>query len=480
ITDHHIENSRFAQLALDLKIAKPNKGYLVPIVKPKNDNFTQFYKNLAYKAQEELEKGMICLANRLFEMTGSENLCIAGGAGLNSVANKKILDSTPFKNIFIQPAATDDGIAIGCALYGWHKLADGKSRFPLKNVYLGRKYKKGEIRAALRKHKIVKNPLTRNELLSRTAQYIAAGKIVGWFQGGAEFGPRALGHRSILADPRQTGIKESVTKKVKHRESFRPYAPSILLECATEFFDLSCPSPFMLLVATTKEDKGKEIPAVIHVDGTARVQTVTRADDELYYDLINEFYQITGVPVILNTSFNIRGMPIVETPADAIEVFLSTEMDILVLGNYLLDKDGQEEMRGLVSYYEEKKKSRQALAIIRKALKKVPHDGRFHLFMARYQFEKKHYRQAIKAVYKSLELNCQEDDINVHAILGMSFEKTHEYLRAIPELKKAEKISPEDEKINISLCRCYQKTNQIQLMNQELEKGYQKLNPKFN
>lgn len=475
IFDNKIVTSRFIQLALDHKIAKIRKGLLVPIVKPKHDKLVQFHKNLAYKAQEELEKGMIFLGNRLFEMTGSENLCIAGGAGLNSIANKKILDNTAFKQIFIQPAATDDGIAIGCALYGWHKLANGKSRFPLKNVYLGKEYPQGEIRASLRKNKILKSPLTRNELIRRTAQYIAAGKIVGWFQGGSEFGPRALGHRSILADPRRSKMKDLVTKKVKQRESFRPYAPSILSECAAEFFELSCPSPFMLLVAKVKKDKGKEIPAVIHVDGTARVQTVTRADNGLYYELIKEFYQLTSVPVLLNTSFNIRGMPIVETPDDAIEVFFSTEMDVLVLGNYLFHKDGQGEMRGLVSYYGENQKDDQALAISQKALKKFPDDGRFYLFLAKYHFGKKNYREALKAAFKALELKGKEDDVNVQAIIGRSFEKTNEFAKAIPALKKAERMSPEDEKINISLCRCYKNTNQILLMDQELEKGIQKL-----
>lgn len=478
IINNQIVTSRFIQIALDHKIANIRKGFLVPIVKPKHDNLVQFHKNLAYKAQEELEKGMIFLGNRLFEMTGSENLCIAGGAGLNSIVNKKILDNTAFKHIFIQPAATDDGIAIGCALYGWHKLADGKSRFPLKNVYLGRKYPPGEIRASLRKHKIVKGALTRNELIRRTAQYLAAGKIVGWFQGGSEFGPRALGHRSILADPRWSKMKDLVTEKVKQRESFRPYAPSILLEYAPEFFDLSCPSPFMLLVAKAKVDKLQEISAVIHVDGTARVQTVTKVDNGLYYELIKEFYQLTGVPVLLNTSFNIRGMPIVETPDDAIEVFFSTEMDVLVLGNYLFHKDGQEEMRGLVSYYEENKKDNQALAIAQKALNNFPNDSRFYLFLAKYYFDKKKYRQALKAALKALELKTRDDDINIHTIIGRSYEKINEFFKAIPALKKAEKMSPEDEKINISLCRCYKNTNKTLLMNQELEKGIQKLKRK--
>lgn len=475
ILDNRIETGRFAQWALDNKIARIQEGSLVAIVKPKQDRFSQFHKNLAYKAQEELEKGMICLANRLFEMTGSENLCIAGGTGLNSITNKKILDNTPFKHIFIQPAATDDGAAIGCALYGWFKLAEGKSRFPLKNVYLGRKYRQGEIRAALRQHKVLTSPLTGNELIKRTVQHLAAGKIVGWFQGGSEFGPRALGHRSILADPRRPGMKESVTKKVKHRESFRPYAPSILGECATEYFELPCPSPFMLLVAQAKEDKGKKIPAVIHVDGTARVQTVTKADNGLYYELIKEFYQMTGVPVILNTSFNTRGMPIVETPDDAIEVFFSTEMDVLVLGNYLLDKDGQAEMRGLVSYYEENQKGDQALAVSRQGLKKFPSDGYFHGFLARYHFENQNYRQAVKAAQRALKLNGRKDGGSVQAILGKSLEKTQEFAKAIPELKKAAKMSPEDEKINFSLSGCYQKTDQIQLMNRELDKAFAKL-----
>jgi tetratricopeptide (TPR) repeat protein len=294
-----------------------------------------------------------------------------------------------------------------------------------------------------------------------------------------EFGPRALGHRSILADPRRPGMKDLVTKKVKHRENFRPYAPSILSECAAEFFELSCPSPFMLLVADAKKDKGKEIPAVIHVDGTARVQTVTRADNRLYYELIKEFYQMTGVPVMLNTSFNIRGMPIVETPDDAIEVFFNTEMDVLVLGDYLINRDGQEETIGLVYYYDANKKDDQLLAICQKAINNFSNDGRFYLFLAKYHFGKKHYRKAINAALKALELNCRDDEVNVHAIIGRSFEKTNEFAKAIPELKKAEKMSPEDEMISVSLCRCYKNTNQIRLMEQELAKGYQKLKGKL-
>lgn len=306
--------------------------------KDPGEKLSQHHFDLAFKAQEELEKGLILLANRLYSATGSSNICIAGGAGLNCVANSKILENTPFNNIFIQPAATDDGNAIGCAMYGWHKIANRKKRFYMGNAYLGRTYSGKEIAACLKKCRIPLKPSSKSELIKRTARLIADGKIVGWFQGGSEFGPRGLGHRSILADARRAGMKDLLNTRVKRREDFRPYAPSVLLECADSYFDMPCPSPFMLLVAEVKKHKRDEIPAVIHVDGTARVQTVTKAENGIFYDLIKEFWRLTNVPVVLNTSFNTNGQPIVETPEEAIKVFLRTEMDVLVLGDYVLQK----------------------------------------------------------------------------------------------------------------------------------------------
>jgi len=337
-----IKTNKFTQWVLASKIGKNEFGGLVPKIKHPSEKSGQFHANLAYKAQEELEKGLIHFANKLYSITKSDNLCIAGGAGLNCVANRKILDNTPFKNIFIQPAATDDGNAIGAAMYGWHKIANERKRFFLTSAYLGRPYGGKEICACLAKRGILNRPLKRKSLIEKAARFISRGKIVGWFQAGSEFGPRALGHRSILADPRRSNTKQFLNKRVKHREDFQPYAPSVLAEFANRYFDISCPSPFMLLVAKVNEQKLSDIPAVVHVDGTARVQTVTKAGNGIFYDLIKEFNCITGVPVILNTSFNTRGKPIVETPEDALRVFLSTGMDVLVLGNYLLEKESKE------------------------------------------------------------------------------------------------------------------------------------------
>lgn len=337
---------RFIQWVLAHKIGEMKNGRLIPRARPFKERLSQFHKDLAYKAQEELEKGLMHRVNHLYAETKCKNLCLSGGVALNSIANKKILDNGPFKNIFIQPSPEDDGVAIGHAMYGWHKIANERKRFPIKNAYFGREYARGEIQAALAEHNILKKPLSKDKLIRQTAKFIAEGKIVGWFQGASEFGPRALGHRSILADPRNPKTKELLNKKVKHREGFRPYAPSVILEFAEEYFDLPCPSPFMLLVAQVKKDKHKNIPAVIHIDGTARVQTVTRKDNGIFYDLLKEFYRIRKIPLILNTSFNTIGKPIIETPRDALEVFFNTEMDILVLGNFLLQRKDKERITG--------------------------------------------------------------------------------------------------------------------------------------
>lgn len=361
-SDSGIKTAKFIDWVLINKIGEIKDEGLIPRMRLPSEKITQFHKNLAYKAQQELEKGLIYYANKLFSKTKCKNLCIAGGAGLNCLANRKILDNTPFKNIFIQPAATDDGNAIGCAMYGWHKISKRKKRFYMKNAYLGRKYVKEEILVSLAQHNVLKKPLRKKELIKQVARFIADGKIVGWFRGASEFGPRALGHRSILADPRNPKMKELLNKKVKHRESFQPYAPSILLEFATEYFDLPCPSPFMLLVAQVKKNKYKKIPAVIHIDGTVRIQTVTKKDNGIFYDLLKEFYRIAKIPLVLNSSFNTKGEPIVETFSDALRVFLNTEMDILVLENYLLK--GEDKKR-IIEEIKKSQKLRPVINIIR-------------------------------------------------------------------------------------------------------------------
>lgn len=312
---------------LDLRFLDPAKS------------LSRFHRDLAYKVQDEVEQGLVFLANKLYEKTRSRNLCIAGGVGLNSVANYKILKSTSFENIFIQPASTDDGNAVGAAYYGWVHYLGGRTRHVLTNAYLGRSYSQEEIYKSLFEEGMYHfEEYETDELLSKVASWLAQGKIVGWFQGGSEFGPRALGGRSILADPRNRKMKDILNRRVKFRESFRPYAPAVLLEDCGDYFEIDRESPFMLLIAPVRKEKRRVIPAVTHVDGTARLQTVTRSENDRFYDLIARFKQITGVPVLLNTSFNVRGMPIVETPKDAARCFKRSDMDYLVMENIVVEK----------------------------------------------------------------------------------------------------------------------------------------------
>ncbi len=302
------------------------------------------YTEIAYSVQEATEQALIEIANYLHRISPSENLCYAGGVGLNSVANKKILDNSPFANIFIQPAACDSGIALGCALWGAHMIAgENPKKYRFKNAYLGRPYGEEEILTALKTTPNIRFSREKN-IVGKAARMLADGKIIGWFQGGSEAGPRALGHRSILCDPSKPDMKDVLNARVKHRESFRPFAPSVLMEHAFDYFEISCESPYMLLIAKVKEDKQRIVPAITHVDGTARVQTVTKKDNGRYYDLIKEFHSITKIPVILNTSFNIAGEPIVETPADAIRCFMSTEMDYLCIEDYFIEAAGPKDL----------------------------------------------------------------------------------------------------------------------------------------
>ena len=470
-----LDTSGFRQWALDRNIARVRGGALVPIARSNGARMTRNHLNLACAAQAEFEKGMIFLASRLHEVTGSRNLCIAGGAGLNSIMNKKILDETPFEDIFVQPASTDDGTAIGCALYGWHALAGQSRRFPLRHASLGRPYAEEEIQGTLRRQRLPQGVMAKDDLLREAAGHLADGKIIGWYQGGSEFGPRALGHRSILADPRSPAMKDMVNQKVKHRESFRPYAPSVLLEYAAEYFDLSCPSPYMLLVAEAVRAKASEIPAVVHVDGTARVQTLTENDNGIFYELVREFYRMTGVPVVLNTSFNVMGMPIVETPDDAVEVFFDSEMDVLVLGGHLIAKHNQDTMAALAYHHEVAKRLDKAAEVSRRAVERYPDDGRFWWHLADDHHEREDFSEAIKAAKRALALGTGEDGAKMHLILGESYSKVGEFTRAIPELKAAGALDSADEGISFALARCYRELGQMQRMEEELEEGFQKL-----
>ncbi len=291
------------------------------------------YEDISSSIQKRFEEIIINMANFLYQETGSKNLCLAGGCALNSVANGKILDETDFKNIYIQPAANDAGTSLGSSYLIYHQYLKQPRAYIMNHTYTGPSFTNEEIEQALIDNDLYYKDYKEIEKIS--ASLIARGKILGWFQGKMEFGPRALGNRSILADPRRPEMKDLINSKVKYRESFRPFAPSILEEDTGIYFENTYPSPFMLLVYKVKEDKRETIPAVTHVDNTGRLQTVSKKVNPIYWNLINEFKKLTGISVILNTSFNIKGEPIVCTPQDAINTFLKTGIDYLAIGNFL-------------------------------------------------------------------------------------------------------------------------------------------------
>lgn len=299
-------------------------------------SLTQRHKDIAAALQKVTEEVVLKIVSFAKKERSSENLCFAGGVALNCVANGKILEQKLFENIYIQPAAGDAGGAVGAALFVYYDvLKNEKQNDVMPNVFLGTEYSNEEIKNALDKFGARYTPLSDHELVSKAADLIVSNNVVGWFQGRMEFGPRALGARSIIADARNKENWRKVNLKIKFRESFRPFAPTVLEERAEEYFDLRVPSPYMLLVAYVRKDT---IPAVTHVDGSARIQTIRRSDNARYYDLIQEFYRISGCPVVINTSFNVRGEPIVESPEDAFACFINTFMDYLVIGNFVVVK----------------------------------------------------------------------------------------------------------------------------------------------
>lgn len=305
-------------------------------------NFPEDRANLAFMAQQITEDVMIYLGNYLYEKTRSKNLCIAGGVGLNCVSNYKVYANTKFENIFIYPNAGDNGLMVG-SMFGLNNLLQNK-RCSVPNDYLGIEYSKSDIKNSIRKYENssvckIQEFQNINKLCNITAKLISDGNVVGWWQGRSEFGPRALGNRSILADPRRSDMKDILNIKVKHRERFRPFSPSVLLERCSEFFELDIESPYMLLAPPVKNEKIHLIPAVTHVDKTSRVQTVTKESNLRYYTLIKEFEKMTDIPMVLNTSFNVAGEPMVETPEDALNCFFSTEIDILVIDNIMITKE---------------------------------------------------------------------------------------------------------------------------------------------
>ena len=311
--------------------------------KTKDEKTLQIHFDIGASAQKVLEDIILKMVKHIHTKTKMKNICIGGGVALNGVANYKILKEGPFENVHIPPSPGDAGSAVGAAqylYYIYHKnsksISKDNTQLIHENVYVGPSFSDDEIRKFLDSKNITYESFDRGHLLVKTAQLIAEGNIVGWYQGKMEWGPRALGNRSILADPRKEDMKDILNAKIKHRESFRPFAPSILEEHASDYFDMNEPSPYMLMVAHVK--KPKDIPAVTHVDGTGRLQTVSKESNSLYYDLINEFYKITGVPVIINTSMNVMGEPIVNTPEEAYQMIVKTDMDYIIMGNNLVRK----------------------------------------------------------------------------------------------------------------------------------------------
>ncbi len=295
----------------------------------------QTHRDMACSLQRLLEKALLAMARHQHERTGLTKLCVAGGVGLNITATSRILEETPFEEIFIQPAAGDAGGALGAAL--WLAAATGAERgAPMHSAALGPSYPSSHALRALRSHGLAHEQLEENELCRRTARLIADDRIVGWFQGRLEFGPRALGQRSILANPCNPDMKDILNDRIKHREPFRPYGVSVLHDSMDQFFEPARTSPFMLQVSQVRDDKREVIPAAMHVNGSSRLQTVTAEHNGIYHRLISAFRDITGVPMVINTSFNDSGEPIVCTPEDAVRCFLATELDALVIGNLLV------------------------------------------------------------------------------------------------------------------------------------------------
>ena len=297
---------------------------------------TKRHKNIAAFLQHITEETVLHCAGYAMESTGERSLCLSGGVALNSVANGRVLKEFGPSQLFIQPASTDDGSVLGAALFAFYS---GYNRKPVHiddTVYLGPEYSDEEIELCLKKNKL--RYKKSKSIEKRVAREVAEGKIVAWFQGRSEFGPRALGNRSILVDPRDPTMKDKLNSQVKFRESFRPFAPSVLEESASEYFDCDESSPYMLLTYNVKKKYQNGLPAITHVDGTARIQTVSRNQNDRYWRLLNEFGKLTGIPVLLNTSFNIRGEPIVNTPQEAVNSFLGSGIDVLAIGDYVVKK----------------------------------------------------------------------------------------------------------------------------------------------
>lgn len=299
----------------------------------KGDGLNSKFEDIAASLQARLEEVCFHILGHLHTLTGGDRLCLAGGVAFNSVMNGKIPLHTPFSDLYIQAAAGDAGTAVGACYWIHNVLLNGSRGYTMDHAYTGPEYRNGDIEQALKKHGLAGKMLGDEEVIGEGARDIAEGKIVGWFQGRMEFGPRALGNRSIVVDPRRKDMKDLLNARIKKREPFRPFAPSILEERVGEYFEQTHPSPDMLMVFQVKPEKREQIRGVTHVDGSGRLQTVSKDTNPRYYRLISEFDRMTGVPVVLNTSFN-ESEPIVCTPDDAIECFVRTKMDSMFIGNY--------------------------------------------------------------------------------------------------------------------------------------------------
>lgn len=360
-------NLKYFDYLVGLKMinARFNKLFGAPPRKPES-KITQKYMDVARSIQVVTEEIMLRMAKYVFKETGQKNLCLAGGVALNCVANSKILKNGPFENIWIQPAAGDAGGALGAALFVWYQYLENKRiadniNDSQKGSYLGPAFSDKEIESYLKDSKISYEKLDSKMIAKKVADLVANENVVGWFQGRMEFGPRALGSRSIVGDARSRDMQKVMNLKIKFRESFRPFAPSVLEEKASDWFEIARPSPYMILNADVRKEKRKElsekdkkltgleklkvvrseIPAVTHVDNSARLQSVNKKDNPFYHEMINAFYKKTGCPIIINTSFNVRGEPIVCNFDDAFKCFMRTEMDYLIMGRFLLDKKEQ-------------------------------------------------------------------------------------------------------------------------------------------
>jgi carbamoyltransferase len=304
----------------------------------------QHYADIAASIQKVTEELLVGMAKNLQRTTGLKSLCMAGGVALNSVANTRILNESGFEELYVQPAAGDGGGALGAALWAYNTLLGKPRNFQMEHAYWGRSNSEAEIGSFLRENNIPHQQFdSEDKLLDQVVQQLMNGKVIGWSQGRFEWGPRALGSRSILADPRNPNMKDIVNAKIKFREPYRPFAPSVLAQCAEKYFQLPnaakhSPARYMLYVVPVRPEQHATLPAITHVDGTGRLQTVFQDQSPRYYRLIERFGQATGVPVVLNTSFNLKGEPIVNTPANAFNTFSKSEMDLLVLENFVVDK----------------------------------------------------------------------------------------------------------------------------------------------